>query len=320
MPTLDWPLERLTEYKAPLTREPDFDAFWADALAELAGVPVTGNLTRLDYPCANVEAYRLEYPVCGGQSVAAWYLLPPAALRRSERIPALAVYHGYGGSRGRVTEHLHWVLQGYAVLAVDVRGQAGDTPDWSTPAGGQMTGRMTQGIHDPRTYYYRAVYQDALRAVQWLRTRAEIDPSRVVATGNSQGGGLTLAVAALDGKLAAAMPDVPFLCHFRRAVDMHTAGPYGELLEYMKRRPEHVERVYKTLSYFDNVNLAGAIRCPVLCSVALIDTICPPSTVYAAFNQITAPREMRVYPYNGHEGGGSYHTEEKYRFLQQVLA
>lgn len=320
MPTLDWPLERLIEFRPPHTRESDFDAFWRDALDELAQVPVAGSLSRLEYPCANVEAYRLDYAACRGQTVTGWYLLPPAALRQSARIPAVAVFHGYGGSRGRVTEHLHWVLQGYAVLAVDVRGQAGDTPDWSVPTGGQMTGRMTQGIHDPHHYYYRGVYQDALRAVQWLRTRAEVDPDRVIATGNSQGGGLTLAVAALDQQLAAAMPDVPFLCHFRRAVDAHTAGPYGELVEYMKRRPEHVATVFRTLSYFDNINLAGSIRCPVLCSVALLDPICPPSTVFAAYNQIAGPKEIRIYPYNGHEGGGSLHTEEKYRFLQQVLA
>ncbi|HWI51958.1 MAG TPA: acetylxylan esterase [Symbiobacteriaceae bacterium] len=318
MPTLDWPLERLTEYLPPLTREADFDQFWADALAELAAVPVTGTLNRLDYPCDNVAVYRLEYPTCGGQTVTAWYLLPVPALRRGVRIPAIAAFHGYGHSKGRVTDHLHWVLQGYAVLAMDTRGQAGDTADCSLPVGGQMTGRMTQGIHNPATYYYRGVFQDALRAVQWLRTRPEIDPARVVATGNSQGGGLTLAVAALDPQLAAAMPDVPYLCNFRRAVDVHTAGPYNELLEYMKRRPEHVSTVFRTLSYFDNMNLAERIACPVLCSVALIDTICPPSTVFAAYNRITAPKEIRIYPYNGHEGGGSYHVEEKYGFLRRL--
>lgn len=318
MPTLDWPLERLMEYQPPLTRERDFEPFWNEALAELDGVPVTGTLERLDYPCDYVEAYLLRYPTCGGQTVTAWFLLPAPLLRRERQIPAIVAFHGYGQSRGRVTEHLHWVLQGYAVLAMDTRGQAGDTPDLSVPAGGQMTGRMTQGIHDPRSYYYRGVYQDALRAVQWVRTHPAVDPLRVMATGTSQGGGLTLAVAALDSKLAAAMPDVPYLCHFRRAVDVHTAGPYGELIEYMKRRPEHVPVVFRTLSYFDNVNLAGRIRCPVLCSVALIDTICPPSTVFGAYSHIDAPKTMRVYPYNGHEGGGSFHTEEKYRFLRSL--
>jgi cephalosporin-C deacetylase len=319
MATIDWPLEQLESYRPALTREPDFVPFWEAARAELAAVPIRGELERLEYPCDYVEVSLLRFASVGGQAITAWYLLPLPVLRSRPQIPAVAVYHGYGGSRGRVSDHLHWTLQGCAVLAMDTRGQAGDTPDRSVATSGQMTGRMTQGILDPHTYYYRGVYLDALRAVEWLRSRPEVDPDRIVATGLSQGGGLTLAVAALDRRLAAALPEVPYLCHFRRAVDVHLDGPYRELIEYLKRRPEHVAAAFRTLSYFDAMNLAPDVRCPVLCSVGLLDTICPPSTVYAAFNHLAGPREMRVYPFNGHVDGASLHVEEKYRFLRQVL-
>jgi len=319
MPVVDWPLDQLVEYRPPLTREPDFPAFWAEARAELAAVPVSGEAERVAYPCEAVAVYTLRYAGWAGQPVTAWYLLPAPFLRAGPRLPAVVVYHGYSASRGTVSDHLHWVMQGYAVLAVDTRGHTGDTPDCSTPAGGQYIGQMTRGVLDPRGYYYRAVFLEALRAVQWLRQQPEVDPGRIVATGLSQGGGVALAVAALDGSLAAALPDVPFLCHFRRAVDAHFDGPYREIIEYLKRRPEHFERVYRTLSYFDVMNLAPLVRCPVLCSVALLDTVCPPSTVYAAFNHLGGPREMRVYPYSGHEGGGSLQTEEKIRFLKALL-
>lgn len=320
MPTVDWSLDKLVAYQPPLTREPDFDQFWAAAKAELAQTPIVAKLSRVDYPCSNAEVYALRLSSVGGQELTCWYLLPAQHLRSGDRIPALIHYHGYSGHKGRVTEYLHWLMQGYAVVAMDVRGQAGDSPDVSTPVGGQMTGRMTQSILDPASYYYKFVYMDALRVVEWLRTRPEIDPTRVIASGNSQGGGITLAVAALDGKLAAALPDVPFLCHFRRSMEAHTAGPYQEISEYLKRRPEHWEPVFRTLSYFDCMNLAPQINCPVLCSVALLDNVCPPSSVYAAYNQITAPKEIRVYPYNGHEGGAFLQTEAKYTFLRNLLA
>jgi cephalosporin-C deacetylase len=322
MPTVDWSLEKLTTYQPPLTREPDFEQFWVRARAELAAVPVAGELERIDYPCQHAEVFLLRLQSVGGQSVTCWYLRPAPYLRAggpAGRIPAIASFHGYSWHRGRVVDHLHWVLQGYAVLAMDTRGQSGDTPDLSVPVGGQMSGRMTQGIHDPEVYYYKHVYLDALRAVEWLRTQPEIDPDRIVASGNSQGGGLTLAVAALDERLAAALPDVPYLCHFRRALEAHTSGPYSEIVDYLKRRPEHWELVFRTLSYFDVLNLAPWIKAPVLCSVALLDTVCPPSTVYAAYNHIGAPKEMQIYPYNGHEGGGSLQTEAKYRFLHRLF-
>jgi cephalosporin-C deacetylase len=102
-------------------------------------------------------------------------------------------------------------------------------------------------------------------------------------------------------------------------VDVHLDGPYREFVDYFKRRPEHVAAAFRTLSYFDAMNLAPDVRCPVLCSVGLLDTICPPSTVYAAFNHLGGPREMRIYPFNGHGDGASLHVEEKYRFLRQVL-
>lgn len=319
MPTVDWSLDKLTAYQPPLTAAPDFDEFWDRARAELAATEIAGQLERIDYPCDHAEVFLLRLRSVGGQEVTCWYLVPAPHLRSGGPIGAIVHFHGYSWHRGRVVDHLHWLLQGYAVLAMDVRGQSGDSPDLSTPVGGQMSGRMTQGIHDPDHYYYKGVYLDGLRAVQWLRTRPEIDPDRIVASGNSQGGGLTLAVAALDGKLAAALPDVPYLCNFPRAMEAHTSGPYQEIAEFLKRRPEHWSLIFRTLSYFDVMNLAPRITCPVLCSVALLDNVCPPSTVYSAFNWIPAPKEMRIYPYNGHEGGASLQVEEKYRFLRKTF-
>lgn len=155
---------------------------------------------------------------------------------------------------------------------------------------------------------------------QTLRTRPEV--GSIALTGGSQGGGLTLATAALarDKGVVAAMPDVPFLCHFERAVEVCLNGPYQELVNLWKMRPRAVQDHYGTLSYFDCMNLASRITCPILMSVALLDTVCPPSTGFAVYNHLTSTeKEMRVYPYNEHEGGGAIHEEEKYRFVRKYF-
>jgi len=140
-----------------------------------------------------------------------------------------------------------------------------------------------------------------------------------VTTGASQGGGLAIAAAHLAGDVAAALPDVPFLAHPRRAVDVTGARPYHELAEYCRVHPDSVDQVFATLAYVDVVNHARHVAAPALFSVALADDITPPSTVFAAFNHYAGERkEITVYPYNGHEGGGTRHFLAQLDFLGEV--
>jgi cephalosporin-C deacetylase len=317
MPSIDRPLDELRTYRPPLTVEPDFEEFWATTLAAARAREVSPTLARVDYPIPEVRAYDVTFAGFRGAPIRAWYLLPTGA--PDTGLPALVHYHGYSGSRGFIHEHLFWVLQGFAVLAVDTRGQGGDTGDPRGYDGGSMAGWMTQGLLDPNDYYYRAAYTDCVRALDFLATRDEIDFHRVAVTGGSQGGGLSLAVAGLDDRPAVLMADVPFLCHFARAIEISANGPYLELQRYLAKYPPHVETALRTLSYFDGMNLAPRVQARTLFSVAGWDDICPPSTVFAAYNHIPAPKEIRVYPYNGHEGGGGYHVTEKIRFVRQAL-
>jgi cephalosporin-C deacetylase len=297
VPLFDKPLEELVAYGPALTRESDLDAFWEETLSESAAQPLNALLERVSYPALGCTVYRLDYDGWQGARISAWYLLPDSEGPH----PGLIQYHGYSGSKQDVFSYLPWALQGYAILAVDVRGQSGDSNDPSPYPGGHVRGWMTKGIMDPRAYYYRGVYVDCVRALDWLCSRPEVDASRVGVMGMSQGGGLTLAVAALDDRPVLAMPEMPYLCHFRRAVDMAVRLPYLEIPDYLRRWPAREDTVWRTLSYFDNMNLAERITCPVLMTVGLQDDICPPSTVYATYNRIGAPKHMCVYPYHNHE-------------------
>ncbi|HEY5433799.1 MAG TPA: acetylxylan esterase, partial [Candidatus Limnocylindrales bacterium] len=192
----------------------------------------------------------------------------------------------------------------------------GATPD-SDPEGmePQVAGWLTRGIMDPSRYFYRRVFTDAAMAVTAARAHPAVDRDRVVVSGGSQGGGITLAAAALDGTAVAACVDVPFLCHWRRAATLTDDAPYSELRAYLSVYRDRVDQVFRTLSYMDGVNFASRATAPALFSVGLMDTICPPSTVFAAYNHYAGPKDIRVWPFNGHDAGQVQGVHERIAFL-----
>ncbi|MFJ4181515.1 acetylxylan esterase, partial [Streptomyces sp. NPDC089733] len=132
-------------------------------------------------------------------------------------------------------------------------------------------------------------------------------------------GGIALAVGALVPDLAAIAADVPFLCHFGRAVTLTDANPYAEIARYLKMHRGKEETVLRTLSYFDGVSFAARGSAPALFSVALMDQVCPPSTVFAAHNAYPGEKEIEVYPFNGHEGGAMFQEAAQLRWVPKTL-
>lgn len=322
MPFFDMPLKELDAYRPERQEAPDFDAFWADSLAETRRHALNARFEPADYRLKVIETYDVTFAGYDGQPIKGWLLLPA---QRSGPLPCVVEYIGYGGGRGFPLEWLIWSCAGYATLIMDTRGQGstwrhGDTPDLPSEGANPFhPGFMTQGILNPRTYYYRRVFLDGVRAVEAARSHPAVDVSRIAVTGGSQGGGITLAVSGLAPDLvAASLPDVPFLCHYRRATELVDTSPYVEITNYLKVHRDHVETAFHTLSYFDGVNFAARARAKALFSAGLMDDICPPSTVFAAYNHYAGPKEMRTYEYNNHEGGGIHHQLEKLKFLNAL--
>ncbi len=319
MPMFDFPLEQLKTYYPPREEPADFDQFWAATLAEARQHPLNARFERVDVGLAMLDTYDVTYSGYGGQPIKGWFIVPRGA---TTPLPCVVEFIGYGGGRGHLFDWLFWANLGYAHFVMDTRGQGsawrpGDTPD-SEGSDVQYPGFMTRGVLSPQTYYYRRVFTDAVRAVEAARSHAAVDAARIVLTGGSQGGGITLAAAALDGQVAAALPDVPFLCHYRTAVELIDTHPYGEISLFLKTHRDKVDRVFTTLAYFDGVNFAARSKCPAQFSVGLMDTICPPRTVYAAYNHYAGDKEILVWQFNNHEGGGTYQSVEKVRFLKQL--
>jgi cephalosporin-C deacetylase len=117
----------------------------------------------------------------------------------------------------------------------------------------------------------------------------------------------------------AALPDVPYLCHYRVATELTDRDPYREITQFCKIHRDKIDTVFSTLSYFDGVNFAARAKCPALFSVGLMDDICPPRTVFAAYNHFAGEKSIEVYEYNQHEGGQSHHTVRKSAFLKRLF-
>lgn len=317
----DLSLEELKIYKPPLTAPDDFDAFWQQTLDEAREYPLNATFKPVDYGMQLVEIFDVTFGGYGGQPIKGWLLLPR---NRTEPLPCVVEYIGYGGGRHFPFMWLLWSNAGYAHLVMDTRGQGssiyrGDTPDPEPDSTNpQYFGFMTRGILKPATYFYRRVFTDAVRAVEAARMHRAVDAARVVVTGESQGGGIALAVSGLDHSIVATMPNVPFLCHYRRATEITDAAPYNEISHYCQVHRDKIEQVFHTLSYFDGINFAHRAKALALFSVGLMDVTCPPSTVFAAYNHFTGPKSIKVWSYNNHEGGEAYQMIEQIKFLKNL--
>jgi len=313
----DLSLDELNVYKPALTKQDDFDEFWDNTLKELAKVPFTYRLTPYDYPSKGVKVFRLSYPGFLGANIEGYFAVPDT----SGTYPGLVMYHGYNWAMdGCIHEVVNMALRGYAVLQMLVRGQQGGSVDNVVASHGNVAGWMTKGIQSKYEYYYRAVYMDAIRALEVLADMECVDKGRIGVTGESQGGGLTLAAAALSDIPVVAIALYPYLSNFDRAIDIAPSFPYQELNEYFRRYsdPEVEKQARKTLSYFDIMNLAPKIKCPVLIGTGLVDEITPPSTVFASYNHMTCPKEIAVYRYFGHEFIPGF-VDKRLRMLMKYL-
>jgi len=292
----------LEQYRPALTAQPDLDAFWEETLRTAKDKPLNDSRVLTETPLAGIEAYKVEYEGFDRTRIHGWFVLPK---NRAEgaKLPCVVLYHGYTGSKGYPEEYAQYALMGMAAFAVDIRGQGGETGNLLEQTHGMTRGWVTQGILDRDAFYYKAIAVDAFKALDWAAGQTEVDPGRICAMGGSQGGGLALLAAALSDVPAAAVAHIPNMCHMDFGI-LNSSSSLTEAADFLNRFPDKLDDVLRTLSYFDNMNLAHRIRIPLLVSVGLKDMVTMPETIFAAYNRIDSDKYIEVYPFQGHAVGG----------------
>lgn len=297
----------LRDYRCS-TEEPDrLDDWWTDRLAEARAMtrPTTArrHRTKTYQP---LPVWDVEFSGAGGDRIRGWYLRPPGS--RDEPLPCVVTFVGYGGGRGIPVAHTLLPATGFATFVMDTRGQGGG---WSVGVTGdpgrigegpEFPGVLTRGIQDPTLYYVTRLFVDAALAVDTAAALPGVDPDRIAVHGLSQGGGIALAAAALCGeRIRVCQANLPFLCDIQRAVTITDAKPYTEIAQFLAQHIELVDTALNTLRYVDCALLARRITADCLLSAGLMDHICPPSTVFAAYHEIPAPKDIAVFPFSGHD-------------------
>ena len=259
-----------------------------------------------------VETFRIGYDSLDGVRIGGWYCVPRAS-HVAPPYPGLLIVPGY---ISEPTLPKSWAKLGYATVGVAPRGKLGSNDQYNPG----YPGLLIDNIVDRNTYAYRGFYVDATRAVDFLLGRSEVDQARIGVHGSSQGGALTITTAALRSEvIKVGAAGAPFLCGYLDAPRLSRSYPYEEISEYLRRYPEREPAVRETLNYFDGINFAPLIRCPMLLNVGLMDDVCAPETGFALYDALTGPKDILSYEGCGHDAGSFWAAPLVQDFLAKHL-
>ncbi len=291
----------------------DFDAFWAATLEQMRSVPLRPSFEYSpERSTAEAAVYDVHYQSWDGLRISGWYSVPRPE-RAAPPYPVLMLLPGY------ISEPVIpkvWARKGYAAFAVAPRGKLRSNARFNPG----YPGLLVHNIVDPYTYAYRGFYVDAVRAVDAVLTRPEVDAARVGLHGSSQGGALTITTAALLGdRVVCGAAGAPYLCGFVESARLTHSYPYEEINEYLRVHPDHRQVVTESVGYFDGVNFAPKIRASMLVYLGMEDDVCPPETGFAVYEAMTCPKELLTYERCGHDAGNHWAKETVEAFLVDHL-
>ena len=277
----------------PLTAESDFKKFWDESRARLKKVdPQYRLIHQPELSKGELNVYEVSMRSYGNIRVRGWCEVP----KSNGPHPAILRVPGYGGNMKPIARFKDMI-----VFSFNPRGHGNSQEDIK----GKPGNYWIRGLDNREGYYYQGAYLDCVRAVDFLCSRKEVDPKRIAVKGGSQGGGLSLSTAALDSRISLCAPHIPFLTNW----DLYfKTSHWPEMDKWIEAKDSRTwQSTLKTMSYFDTMNMAPWIKCPVFMGVGLQDSICPPVTNFAVYNRLKGKKEYRVYPNAKHNVDKTFH-------------
>lgn len=311
-------MEELKTYTGRQSIPDDFEKFWSDELSKLPE-ETDYTLEEKDFNYQSAKFYELTFKGTKDSIIHCRYILPVT----TEKVPIIVNFHGYQGQSSDWTEGLKYVAAGYAFVAMDVRGQSGQSIDGGTYGGNTVKGHIVRGMTEgPESLFYKEVYLDVYQLVRLVSTFERIDEQNIYTLGESQGGALALIAAGLFPAIKKVVSVYPFLSDFKRVLEFGNLNePYDELFRYFKfSDPFHEteEEILNTLSYIDVKNFASKIDAEVFMFIGLEDEICYPSTQFAIYNRLKSKKDVLILPEYGHEGMNVEVNNKIYNFLTET--
>jgi len=317
--TFDMPLDELKSYRGTNPRPDDFDKYWDDALSEMTAVDPDIDLQPAEFQAPFADCFDMYFTGVRDARVHAKLLRPK---KSSAPSPAVLMFHGYSVHSGDWMDKLGYVAMGYTVAALDCRGQGGLSEDPGGVTGTTFCGHIVRGLAGPAdNMIFRHMFLDTAQLARIVMDMPHVDETRVGATGGSQGGGLTLACASLEPRITRVAPTFPFLTDYKRTWKIDLAkDAYHELHQYFRLFDplhEREDEIFTKLGYIDVQHLCRRIKGEVLMGIALMDTVCPPSTQFAAYNKIESEKSLLLYPDFRHENLPG-HPDRIFEFMREL--
>jgi cephalosporin-C deacetylase-like acetyl esterase len=303
-----------------LPAPPDFDAFWAEQRRKLAATPANLRLVPVKSPADDVECFEVQADTGLGRGLTG-YLARPAGAKAKSR-PAIVLCHGAGVTTSRLSTAVAWAKDGFIALDFNANGLPNAQPRefYAALQAGELKEYYLQGRGSRDTMYLRGIFFRLLRAIDTLAVQPEWDGRRLVALGRSQGGGQALAAGGLDARVTYVSAEIPTFCD-------HTGIVVGRINGWPRIIPndtvEPDPRVVEAVRYYDAVNFAPRIKAQVFVTLGFIDHICPPTGVYAAFNQLKTKKNIWNHLDTGHVSRPDYEArvrDEVLTYLRTAAA
>lgn len=283
-------------------RPADFDAFWNAKIQELQTIPPAPRLELVTVTKPGVDYWKITLDNIHNSHIQGQIARPKAG----DKLPALLIVQWagvYGLQPSWVTDR---AAEGWLVLNIEAHDLPIDQPEsfYREQLAGPLKDYWAIGNEDRETSYFLRMYLSCYRAAEYLANRPDWDGRTLVVMGGSQGGQQSLVTAGLHPRITAAMALVPAGCDM---LGPDAGRSPGWPQWYWKTDGKDAQKVRETSRYFDVVNFAPRIKCPVLVGAGLIDETCPPAGILAAANSIKAPREILLLPQGAHQDVNNSH-------------